>query len=650
MAADTPSVTPTSSSSTVKSGSPNISGSNQVKPVGLSNLTIEQAPQQLTTGDQPITIEGTVIYSNQETGEIRISTAAGEITVNSNENIPHGTKVLLKLHPSQEQMLVDIIVVEETSVAVKEDVTINEIKNTEIPILKEGQKLPAALIEPPKQNDLEVLLNDLNSITKEDIIKLNLPLEQNIIDKIIANYDIKNILTTLPEAKFNEIISILVSHINTTKLKSQHPNIQHKLQTAYKTEQPTTTPQPTTSTSTTSVEDQDILQALYTPTTETKAAPPVTTTDIEQTLSIQENIQTKTLKSSMPNQPTEQKYSIDIIKIIPANISPEKMQEVMSTAVQKTHTEAAKYHTPEYNAIPLKIATLDIYKHKGLNVLKTINQETPLDTQKVERFVIEQSVTISDKSIVIFKAIPINEATITAPQGGAAAIAAATQSEVLDKTFITREKWPALDETIKVLNEVAPQTAQNVKNSMLSPTTKAIPTTLFILAALRLGNIENWIGGNVLKELRNAGRRELADKLTNDFTRMSNLSKEPIADEWRPFSLPFIHDEQLSQIQMYIRDEEKNNEDGTREKSTRFILNLNLSRIGQMQLDGNTNKKTLDLIIRSEETLPFEIRQEIMKSFTKGVEQVDMQGNISFQTKTQEWIEINIPDDDAVRV
>ncbi len=648
MAADTPSVTPTSSSSTVKSGSPNISGSNQVKPVGLSNLTIEQAPQQLTTGDQPITIEGTVIYSNQETGEIRISTAAGEITVNSNENIPHGTKVLLKLHPSQEQMLVDIIVVEETSIAVKEDVTINEIKNTEIPLLKEGQKLSAALIEPPKQNDLEVLLNDLNSITKEEILKLDLPLDKNIINEIIANYDIKNVLTTLPEAKFNEVISILVSHINTTKLKSQHPNIQHKLQTAYKTEQPTTTPQPTTSTTT--VEDQDILQALYTPATETKAAAPVTTTDIEQTLSIQENIQTKTLKSSMPSQPTEQKYSIDIIKVIPANITPEKMQEVMSAAVQKTHTEAAKYHTPEYNAIPLKIATLDIHKHKGLNVLKTINQETPLDTQKVERFAIEQSVTISEKSIVIFKATPLNEGTITAPQGGAAAIAAATQSEILDKTFITREKWPALDETIKVLNEVAPQAAQNIKNTMLSPTAKVIPTTLFILAALRLGNVENWIGGNVLKELRNAGRRELADKLTNDFTRMSNLSKEPIADEWRPFSLPFIHDEQLSQIQMYIRDEEQNNEDGAREKSTRFILNLNLSRIGQMQLDGNTNKKTLDLIIRSEEPLPFEIRQEIMKSFTSGIEQVNMQGNISFQTKAQEWIEINIPDDDAVRV
>ncbi len=656
--AETPSVPPTGSSASSSAGVSSTTPASSVKPVGLSNLTIEHAPQHLTSEGQNRTLEGTVIYSNPEKAEIRIYTQEGEITVKSSEHIPHGTKVLLKLHKLEMETFVNIIIIEQGGKGTIDKAITSEIQKPDTPVIKEGQRLTATLIKLHQQKALTALINDLNSITKEDLLKLNLPLDKAIIDKIISNFDIKNILSTLPEQKFNEVLSILISHINTTKLKAKHPSLQHKLQTAYKTEQ---TPAQNNQTTLIETSDQDVLQALYNnpATVKTKTTTPPSAVDTKQEItmqSLQETIQTKSLKASASGKLSLKKYHIDIIKIIPADMGIEQINNAIKTAVEETINSAAKYHTPEYTALPLQVAQLDNYTHKGLNVLKTLDIENPLNFQNsindqdVRRFAIEQPLSINKESIIIFKAVPLE--TNLSIQGQAATITPSAQNEILDKNFITRENWPALEETIRVLNETSPEIAQNIKNSLITPTAKLVPTTLFLMAALRLGSIENWLGGNILKNLRSAGRKELADMLSSDFTRMSNLSKEPIADEWRPFSLPFINEDKANQLQMYIREQyEKENSEGKEPKKfTRFILNLNLSRMGQMQLDGTTNKKNLDIIIRTEKKLSFSMRQDIMKSFSKGIEHVNMQGHISFQTKSQEWIEIDIPDNDILRV
>lgn len=206
--------------------------------------------------------------------------------------------------------------------------------------------------------------------------------------------------------------------------------------------------------------------------------------------------------------------------------------------------------------------------------------------------------------------------------------------------------WPALQETLQVLIDQSGNAAQLLKNTLPTPAAaRMTPTALFFLAALRIGSIESWLGENILQALSKAGRKDLIERLGGDFKALSRQAQSTVAGDWRVISLPLLHDEQISQIQFYVRqqqdDEQSGSGDTENKKMTRFILNLTLSRMGDMQLDGLIRQKRLDLILRSGDALPFDIRQEIMQRFAAGVEQVNMQGSVSFQTRAEKWAHID---------
>jgi hypothetical protein len=190
-----------------------------------------------------------------------------------------------------------------------------------------------------------------------------------------------------------------------------------------------------------------------------------------------------------------------------------------------------------------------------------------------------------------------------------------------------------------------------MRNTVPATTPKFTPTALFFLAALRLGGIESWLGANTLQNLRDSGRNDLADKLAGDFGRLWAQSREQAAGDWRMISMPLLHDEQLSQLQFYVRkqQDEEAEKDGDKKTVTRFILNLSLNRMGGVQLDGLLRKKQFDLILRTEEPLPFDMRQDLMKAFAAGLSHSGMQGGIAFQVRRESWVAVGTPESGSVK-
>ena len=320
-------------------------------------------------------------------------------------------------------------------------------------------------------------------------------------------------------------------------------------------------------------------------------------------------------------------YQLNILKIFPPDAAPEKIKIALQK-IELSTTKLVKVETPA-----LLSAKVETTTPVGSPILKTPEYH----------FVVKTPVRVPVGSSVIFKA------EIVTPETGIKDI---SYFQSFGASFLVfGDTWPALHEAVQVLAPSTSSAAQAFRNTIPTPTPHFVPTTLFFLAALRLGSIESWLGENTLRSLQQAGKKELAERLGSDFGKLSSLSKETLADGWRSIPVPLLYDDQLSQMQFYVRrqydQDGENKEDGVK-PATRFILNLHLSRIGEMQLDGFVRKKNFDIILRTEEKLPFNMRQELMKRFAQGLDQVRMQGKISFQIRQESWVTVSLPQQSGV--
>src|SRR5262249_22830409 len=138
---------------------------------------------------------------------------------------------------------------------------------------------------------------------------------------------------------------------------------------------------------------------------------------------------------------------------------------------------------------------------------------------------------------------------------------------------LTARTWPALEESLKAVGQTAPALAATVKEAvpalpsvpLASPSmpldtgaaARLAPPALLFLAALRLGEVENWLGGKTLQTLRDMGRADLADRLAGDFGKISEQSQAQLPGGWKMISMPLMHDENMSQLQFFVRQQEE---------------------------------------------------------------------------------------------
>jgi hypothetical protein len=200
--------------------------------------------------------------------------------------------------------------------------------------------------------------------------------------------------------------------------------------------------------------------------------------------------------------------------------------------------------------------------------------------------------------------------------------------------------WPALDEALQALREVAaPGTgAIATPETVPQPGPRLASGLLFFLAALGAGDVNRWLGQQATQALKNAGREALLSRLGQDFGRLSRLAESPVGD-WRLFFIPLLDGHQVQQLRMFLRhgqhghDGGKGDEDGD---STRFVVELELSRLGELQLDGLVRNRRLDLILRSRAPLPEFMRREIVQIFHDTNGATGYEGSVGFQSSA-EW-------------
>ncbi len=197
--------------------------------------------------------------------------------------------------------------------------------------------------------------------------------------------------------------------------------------------------------------------------------------------------------------------------------------------------------------------------------------------------------------------------------------------------------WPLMEEIQTLLLRHAPEQAHNLQARLPQPGPKLASTLLFLLQALG-GDAQAWLGTAAVQKLRELGREDLLRRLGHE------KQPPPAADErpgsstadMRSLFLPFLADGRIERILLHYRQgQEKHRKEGGGQepRETRFMLDMEFSRLGRWRLDGLVRTRRFDLIIRSQRPPPENMRGHIRTIFHDALSLYGYGGEISFSTE-----------------
>jgi hypothetical protein len=102
--------------------------------------------------------------------------------------------------------------------------------------------------------------------------------------------------------------------------------------------------------------------------------------------------------------------------------------------------------------------------------------------------------------------------------------------------------------------------------------------------------------------------------------------------DWRSYQLPFLNGAEIEPVRLFMQyPENADGEPQLDDPVRRFLIDLDLSNIGQLQIDGLIGDKSLDLILRTDDELPQNFRDELNLIYIRSLEAIGRTGQLQFR-------------------
>ncbi len=194
--------------------------------------------------------------------------------------------------------------------------------------------------------------------------------------------------------------------------------------------------------------------------------------------------------------------------------------------------------------------------------------------------------------------------------------------------------WPSLAEAIALMRQSAGNADTMAALARLPQAGPRLAAGLVAaMQAIRANDADALLGALVAARSGNAARDDSARKVRQELAQVSTLAQERPGADWRCCFVPILDDGTIRQINLfYRRDRRKDRKDGKEEKpGTRFIVEVDMSRMGPFQFDGLVREKQFDLMVRSHVALPQKFRHDITELFQEALSLGDYRGALVFQ-------------------
>lgn len=196
------------------------------------------------------------------------------------------------------------------------------------------------------------------------------------------------------------------------------------------------------------------------------------------------------------------------------------------------------------------------------------------------------------------------------------------------------EAWPALASLLGDRAASDPGLASLLRKDLPQPGDSFAGQVIRILLGMAAEEAPETALARLLPQL--AARPEashLQEVIGEDLQRHARWA-EP-ANEWRTFVLPVADGERLVPFQLHLRHSEGGASGEAGDAGARFMIDVDLSRLGAIQLDGFYRRRQLFLTIRSGRRLPRGFGERLKEIFDRTLLAADMAGELRIENDTQ---------------
>ncbi|MDX1975105.1 MAG: hypothetical protein SFT92_05460 [Rickettsiales bacterium] len=262
----------------------------------------------------------------------------------------------------------------------------------------------------------------------------------------------------------------------------------------------------------------------------------------------------------------------------------------------------------------------------------------------------------SDLKLPIGSQLGLRVDTVTAATSNPLAAATAATQTPASLPELARQ-WPSLEQLLAALEPRLSSGSFELINIAALPAllSGALPTNaptstqtpppqafsvglLFFLTALKGSDLSSWLGTSNIEWAEEQGHGALIKKAAAEFSTLARQYEAGPSQPWQSLFFPVAVEGHVQQVRLFVKRDTKSNKPGQEapeDDETRFVLELNLSQMGDMQLDGFVHKQRaktqFDLYIRSHTQLTSAVQQDIMRIYNDMGELTGYRGNLVFQ-------------------
>lgn len=190
--------------------------------------------------------------------------------------------------------------------------------------------------------------------------------------------------------------------------------------------------------------------------------------------------------------------------------------------------------------------------------------------------------------------------------------------------------WKSLDEIIVILNSLDSKLTENLvinKLPKLSPDSTV--SLIKFLTIIQNGNFAELFNIKLLKLLKNIGKKELAEKLKNEFNFHNNSLSNT---KHKNILVPFLIDNNIFPIMYSLNDKQINKK---KIFHIEFVIDFKLANVGPVHFYGSLKYSKLDLTITTAVNLDSKFKQKLFNFFQTISSNEIKSGNVVFKVKNK---------------